>query len=123
MHAILPAAWSTGHIKVIVQAALLLVLVLLYRMFGNLTDGLLVLSRIPLALTAEVIALWARDILISISAAVGLIASSCVLSSTMLTLLMLPLLYRLAHGTNEDDFDSASSAPRSLVNSDGPATA
>ncbi|MQA18439.1 efflux RND transporter permease subunit [Rugamonas rivuli] len=187
---------ALGTIKIIVPVALLLVLALLYLMFGNLTDGLLVFSGIPFALTGGVIALWARGIPISISAAVGFIALSGVavlnglvmvafirslreggtdldtaveegaiarlrpvlmtalvaslgfipmaiatgtgaevqrplatvviggiLSSTALTLLVLPLLYRLFHGANEDEFDSVSTAQRSVVDSDGPASA
>ncbi|MYM96218.1 efflux RND transporter permease subunit [Duganella vulcania] len=187
---------ALGTIKIIVPVALLLVLALLYLMFGNLTDGLLVFSGIPFALTGGVIALWARGIPISISAAVGFIALSGVavlnglvmvafirslreggtdldtaveegaiarlrpvlmtalvaslgfipmaiatgtgaevqrplatvviggiLSSTALTLLVLPLLYRLFQGANEDEFDSVSTAQRSVVDSDGPASA
>ena len=64
---------ALGTIKIIVQVALLLVLALLYLMFGNMTDGLLVFSGIPSALTGGVVALWARGIPISISAAVGLL--------------------------------------------------
>ena len=155
--------------------ALLLVFVLLFAMFGNIKDGLLVFSGIPFALTGGIIALWLRDIPLSISAAVGFIALCGVavlnglvmiayirglreqgqaldpaihegaltrlrpvlmtalvaslgfvpmaiatgtgaevqrplatvviggiLSSTILTLLVLPLLYRLAHGSDED---------------------
>lgn len=169
---------ALGTIKIIVPVALLLVLALLYLMFGNVTDGLLVFSGIPFALTGGVVALWARGIPISISAAVGFIALSGVavlnglvmvafirslreggahidtaveegavarlrpvlmtalvaslgfipmaiatgtgaevqrplatvviggiLSSTALTLLVLPLLYRMFHSVREDEFD------------------
>ncbi|MFM7524352.1 MAG: efflux RND transporter permease subunit, partial [Betaproteobacteria bacterium] len=44
--------------------------------FGNLKDGLLVFTGIPFALTGGVLALWLRDIPLSISAAVGFIALS-----------------------------------------------
>ena len=45
-------------------------------MFGNVKDGLLVFSGIPFALTGGIVALWLRDIPMSISAAVGFIALS-----------------------------------------------
>jgi len=164
---------AVQRLQVVVPAALLLVLVLLFAMFGNLKDGLLVFSGIPFALTGGIAALWLRGLPLSISAAVGFIALSGVavlnglvlisyirtlreqgmgldaaieegaltrlrpvlmtalvaslgfvpmalatgtgaevqrplatvviggiLSSTALTMLVLPLLYRLAHGRN-----------------------
>jgi cobalt-zinc-cadmium resistance protein CzcA len=63
-------------LQVVVPAALLLVFLLLYAVFGNLKDGLLVFTGIPFALTGGVLALWLRDIPLSISAAVGFIALS-----------------------------------------------
>jgi cobalt-zinc-cadmium resistance protein CzcA len=147
-------------------------------MFGNAKDGLLVFTGIPFALTGGILALWLRDIPMSISAAVGFIALSGVavlnglvmisyirslreegmpldeairdgaltrlrpvlmtalvaslgfipmaiatgtgaevqrplatvviggiLSSTLLTLLVLPILYRLAHRPDEQEED------------------
>jgi cobalt-zinc-cadmium resistance protein CzcA len=56
--------------------SLLLVFALLFAMFGNLKDGLLVFTGIPFALTGGILALWLRDIPLSISAAVGFIALS-----------------------------------------------
>jgi cobalt-zinc-cadmium resistance protein CzcA len=163
---------AAQRLRIVVPAALLLVLALLFAMFGNLKDGLLVFSGIPFALTGGIAALWLRGLPLSISAAVGFIALSGVavlnglvlisfirglreqgmpldqairdgalarlrpvlmtalvaalgfvpmalaggtgaevqrplatvviggiLSSTALTMLVLPLLYRLAHGT------------------------
>jgi len=49
---------------------------LLFTMFGNIKDGLLVFTGIPFALTGGVLALWMRGIPLSISAAVGFIALS-----------------------------------------------
>jgi cobalt-zinc-cadmium resistance protein CzcA len=162
---------ATARLQIVVPVALLLVFILLFVMFNNAKDGLLVFTGIPFALTGGIFALWLRDIPISISAAVGFIALSGVavlnglvmlsyirtlreegmsldaaintgaltrlrpvlmtalvaslgfipmaiatgtgaevqrplatvviggiLSSTLLTLLVLPLLYRLAHG-------------------------
>ncbi|RZL38371.1 MAG: CusA/CzcA family heavy metal efflux RND transporter [Rubrivivax sp.] len=167
---------ATARLKVVVPVSLLLVFTLLFAMFGNIKDGLLVFTGIPFALTGGIVALWLRDIPLSISAAVGFIALSGVavlnglvmiafirglreagqgldsaihegaltrlrpvlmtalvaslgfvpmalatgtgaevqrplatvviggiLSSTALTLLVLPVLYRLAHGRDEEE--------------------
>ena len=56
--------------------ALQLVFTLLFAMFGNVKDGLLVFSGIPFALTGGIVALWLRDIPLSISAGIGFIALS-----------------------------------------------
>jgi cobalt-zinc-cadmium resistance protein CzcA len=64
------------RLQLVVPLALLLVFVLLFAMFGNVKDGLLVFTGIPFALTGGVLALWARGIPMSISAAVGFIALS-----------------------------------------------
>ncbi|MBL8450178.1 MAG: CusA/CzcA family heavy metal efflux RND transporter [Dechloromonas sp.] len=176
---------AARRLQVVVPVALLLVFTLLFTMFGNVKDGLLVFTGIPFALTGGIVALWLRGIPLSISAAVGFIALSGVavlnglvmisfirnlleegrpldaairegaltrlrpvlmtalvaslgfvpmaiatgtgaevqrplatvviggiLSSTALTLLVLPLLYRLVHGKDaaEEDF-TAESAP------------
>ncbi|WP_354676989.1 CusA/CzcA family heavy metal efflux RND transporter [Cupriavidus plantarum] len=65
---------ATARLKIVVPVALLLVLVLLFAMFGNLRDGLLVFTGIPFALTGGILALWLRGIPLSITAAVGFIA-------------------------------------------------
>ena len=67
---------ATKRLQIVVPVALLLVLTLLFAMFGNIKDGLLVFSGIPFALTGGIVALWLRDIPLSISAAVGFIALS-----------------------------------------------
>lgn len=67
---------ATQRLEIVVPAALLLVFTLLFMMFGNVKDGLLVFSGIPFALTGGLVALWLRDIPLSISAAVGFIALS-----------------------------------------------
>ena len=167
---------ATQRLQIVVPLALFIVFTLLFAMFGNVKDGLLVFTGIPFALTGGVIALALRGIPLSISAAVGFIALSGVavlnglvmisyirtlreegmdldqaithgaltrlrpvlmtalvaslgfvpmaiatgtgaevqrplatvviggiLSSTALTLLVLPLLYRLAHRKDPDD--------------------
>ncbi|MDI3295274.1 efflux RND transporter permease subunit [Janthinobacterium tructae] len=67
---------ATKRLELVVPVALALVFVLLFAMFGNVKDGLLVFSGIPFALTGGIVALWLRDIPMSISAAVGFIALS-----------------------------------------------
>ncbi|SJM90957.1 efflux RND transporter permease subunit [Crenothrix polyspora] len=67
---------AAQRLQIVVPVALLLVFTLLFMMFGNAKDGLLVFSGIPFALTGGVVALWLRDIPLSISAAVGFIALS-----------------------------------------------
>jgi cobalt-zinc-cadmium resistance protein CzcA len=59
---------ATQRLKIVVPVALLLVFVLLFAMFGNVKDGLLVFTGIPFALTGGIVALWLRDIPLSISA-------------------------------------------------------
>ncbi|NSX16309.1 CusA/CzcA family heavy metal efflux RND transporter [Cupriavidus taiwanensis] len=65
---------ATARLQVVVPLALGLVFVLLFAMFGNVKDGLLVFTGIPFALTGGILALWLRGIPLSISAAVGFIA-------------------------------------------------
>lgn len=67
---------ATERLKIVVPLALLLVFLLLFAMFGNLKDGLLVFTGVPFALTGGIAALWLRDIPLSISAGVGFIALS-----------------------------------------------
>ncbi len=62
------------RLEIVVPVALLLVFVLLFAMFGNVKDGLLVFTGIPFALTGGILALWLRGIPLSISAAIGFIA-------------------------------------------------
>ncbi|MGF6526006.1 efflux RND transporter permease subunit [Variovorax sp. PvP013] len=69
-------ASATARLRIVVPLALALVFALLFAMFGNLRDGLLVFTGVPFALTGGVLALWLRDIPLSISAGVGFIALS-----------------------------------------------
>ena len=176
---------ATKRLQIVVPVALLLVFTLLFAMFGNLKDGLIVFTGIPFALTGGILALWLRDIPLSITAAVGFIALSGVavlnglvmisfirnlrdagasldraihegaltrlrpvlmtalvaslgfvpmaiatgtgaevqrplatvviggiLSSTALTLLVLPVLYRLAHRRDEDEEEDEEASDR-----------
>jgi cobalt-zinc-cadmium resistance protein CzcA len=67
---------ATRRLQIVVPLALLLVFTLLFVMFNNVRDGLLVFTGIPFALTGGIIALALRGIPLSISAAVGFIALS-----------------------------------------------
>lgn len=67
---------ASQRLKIVVPISLLLVFILLYMMFNNLKDGLIVFTGIPFALTGGVLALYLRDIPLSISAGVGFIALS-----------------------------------------------
>jgi len=67
---------AAERLRLIIPASLLLVFVLLYLVFNNVRDGLLVFTGIPFALAGGVAALWLRGIPLSISAAVGFIALS-----------------------------------------------
>ena len=67
---------AAARLQLVVPAALALVFALLYLVFNNAKDGLLVFTGIPFALTGGLCALWLRGIPMSISAAVGFIALS-----------------------------------------------
>lgn len=53
---------ASRRLAIVVPVALLLVFLLLFAMFGNVKDGLLVFTGVPFALTGGVAALWLRDI-------------------------------------------------------------
>lgn len=67
---------ASKRLQIVVPLAFFLVFMLLYAMFNNLRDGLIVFTGIPFALTGGVLMLWLRDIPLSISAGVGFIALS-----------------------------------------------
>ena len=67
---------AAKRLQIVVPVALLLVFMLLFAMFSNVKDGLLVFTGVPFALTGGILALWLRDIPLSISAGVGFIALS-----------------------------------------------
>ncbi|MDN5752749.1 MAG: CusA/CzcA family heavy metal efflux RND transporter, partial [Nitrosospira sp.] len=67
---------AAQRLQVVIPLALGLIFALLYTMFGNFKDGLLMFTGVPFALSGGVLALWLRDIPLSISAGVGFIALS-----------------------------------------------
>ena len=67
---------ASKRLQIVVPVALFLVFTLLFVMFNNAKDGLLVFTGIPFALTGGIVALWLRGIPLSISAGIGFIALS-----------------------------------------------
>lgn len=67
---------ATERLRIVIPATLILIFVMLYTMFGNLRDGMLVFTGVPFALTGGVLALWLRDIPFSVSTSIGFIALS-----------------------------------------------
>jgi len=67
---------AAKRLEIVVPLALFLIVALLFAAFGSVRYALLVFTGVPLALTGGIIALWLRDIPLSISAAVGFIALS-----------------------------------------------
>jgi len=67
---------AAQRLQIVIPLALGLIFVLLYAMFRNFRDSLLIFTGVPFALTGGLFALWLRDIPLSISAAVGFIALS-----------------------------------------------
>jgi len=67
---------AAQRLSVLVPATLAMIFALLFVTFGSARDAALVFSGVPLALTGGVIALWLRDIPLSITAGVGFITLS-----------------------------------------------
>ena len=67
---------ASQRLSVVVPVTLVLIFGLLFMAFGSGRDAAVIFSGVPLALTGGVLALWLRDIPLSISAGVGFIALS-----------------------------------------------
>jgi heavy metal efflux system protein len=67
---------AAQRLSVVIPVALVIILALLFFAFGSMRAGVAIFSGVPLALTGGVVALWLRDIPLSISAGVGFIALS-----------------------------------------------
>ena len=67
---------ASERLSIVVPVTLLMILLLLMMAFGSLRDALIIFTGVPLALTGGVLALWLRDMPLSISAGVGFIALS-----------------------------------------------
>ncbi|HLF11714.1 MAG TPA: CusA/CzcA family heavy metal efflux RND transporter, partial [Gammaproteobacteria bacterium] len=86
---------ATQRLQLVVPLTLLLIFGLLYFTFRSFKDALIVFSGVPLALTGGAVALWMRDIPLSISAAVGFIALSGV--AVLNGLVMVSFIRNLRH--------------------------
>jgi cobalt-zinc-cadmium resistance protein CzcA len=64
------------RLAIVVPVALASIFGLLFLSFGAAKNALLIFTGVPLALTGGIVALWLRDLPISISAAIGFIALS-----------------------------------------------
>ncbi|MDP2323748.1 MAG: CusA/CzcA family heavy metal efflux RND transporter [Gammaproteobacteria bacterium] len=67
---------AAKRLQLVVPVVLLLIFGLLFMAIGSARESAIVFSGVPLALTGGVLALWLRDIPLSISAGVGFIALS-----------------------------------------------
>jgi cobalt-zinc-cadmium resistance protein CzcA len=64
------------RLRVIVPVSLVVILVLLYGLFGTIRHSLLTLLGIPFAAAGGILALWATNLSFSISAAIGFVSLS-----------------------------------------------
>src|SRR5690606_27385924 len=67
---------ASQRLAIVVPLTLLMVIALLVMAFGSFKDALIIFTGVPLALTGGVLALWLRDMPLSMSAGVGFIALS-----------------------------------------------
>ena len=67
---------ASYRLSIVVPATLFIVLTLLVIAFGSVKDALIIFTGVPLALTGGILALWLRDMPLSISAGGGFIALS-----------------------------------------------
>jgi cobalt-zinc-cadmium resistance protein CzcA len=84
------------RLSLVVPVALLSIFGLLYLSFGTIKNALLIFTGVPLALTGGILALFVRDLPISISAAIGFIALSGV--AVLNGLVMVTFIENLRHG-------------------------
>src|SRR5207237_2955367 len=65
---------AQARMRLIVPMTLAIIFLLLFASFGTVKHALLILSNVPFALVGGILALYLRDIHLSVSAAVGFIA-------------------------------------------------
>jgi cobalt-zinc-cadmium resistance protein CzcA len=92
---------ATERLTLLVPLTLVMIFALLFMTFGSARDAALVFSGVPLALTGGVIALWLRDIPLSITAGVGFITLSGVAVRTGVVMVS-AIRDRLAAGAGID---------------------
>jgi len=88
-------ASAIQRLSIVIPLTLLLIVSLLVMAFSSLKDALIVFSGVPLALTGGVLALYIRDMPMSISAGIGFIALSGV--AVLNGLVMLSFIRDLWH--------------------------
>ena len=93
---------ATHRLSIIVPIVLTLICVLLYLSIGTLRDSLIVLTGVPFALAGGVVALWLRDLDLTISAVVGFIAVSGVSMLSGLVLVA-SIRQRIAEGLSVNE--------------------
>ena len=93
---------ASQRLTLLVPVTLVMIFALLLMTFGSAKDAALVFSGVPLALTGGVIALWLRDIPLSITAGVGFITLSGVAVLTGVVMVS-AFRDRLAGGAPIDD--------------------
>lgn len=86
---------ASKRLSMVVPMTLILVIGLLVIAFGSIKDALIIFTGVPLALTGGVLALWLRDMPLSISAGVGFIALSGI--AVLNGLVMLSFIRNLWH--------------------------
>jgi cobalt-zinc-cadmium resistance protein CzcA len=86
---------ASQRLSIVVPVTLVLIIGLLVMAFGSIKDALIIFTGVPLALTGGVLALWLRDMPLSISAGVGFIALSGV--AVLNGLVMLAFIRDLWH--------------------------
>jgi heavy metal efflux system protein len=93
---------AAQRLSIVVPVTLVLIGGLLLMALGSLRDAAVIFSGVPLALTGGVLALWLRDIPLSISAGVGFIALSGI--AVLNGLVMVSFIRDLrAHGMSLDE--------------------
>ncbi|WP_372778204.1 efflux RND transporter permease subunit [Litorivivens sp.] len=90
---------ASQRLALVVPVTLAIIIGLLVMAFGSLRDSLIIFTGVPLALTGGVLALWLRDLPLSISAGVGFIALSGV--AVLNGLVMLAFIRDLWHETGD----------------------
>mgnify|MGYP003110961657 CR=1 FL=1 len=69
-------ASASARLSIVVPVTFVIIVALLVLALGSMKDALIIFTGVPLALTGGVLALWLRDMPLSISAGVGFIALS-----------------------------------------------
>lgn len=91
-------ASAKSRMQIVVPLALITIFILLMAVFHNFKESLLVFSGVPFALSGGLVALWLRDIPLSMSAGVGFIALSGV--AVLNGLVMLTFIKELRENLN-----------------------